>query len=158
LTLTNNQLTSFNGTGLSNLVELDIQANSLTSFNKNGLSNLNILGLGYNQLTSVDVTGLSNLTILGLSNNQLTSLNVFGLTNLERLLINENPMTQSANDSILNLLNYNSVNDGTFTSINGRSFGGTADYNSLISRGWTLTGLYLSEVPETGVARTGIRG
>ena len=147
LTLTDNKITTFNGTGLSNLVELVLNVNSLSSFNAIGLSNLTILDLQYNQLASVDVTGLSNLTILGLRGNQLTTLNVSGLTNLNALYISENPITTSTNNSILDVLNSNNVNGGNFESINGRTSIGTPDYNSLISRGWTLIGVDLLYQP-----------
>jgi len=160
LVLTDNQLTSFSGTGLTNLIELQINACSLTSFNGTDLSSLTILGLQYNQLTSINLTGLTSLVNLGLKGNQLTSLDISGLANLNALYISENPITRSINDSILDVLNSNSVNGGTLMSENGRTSAGTADYNSLISRGWSLTGVDLPLTPPTPTPppRLGIRG
>jgi Leucine-rich repeat (LRR) protein len=57
LALYNNQLTSFDGTGLSGLIELDLTNNQLTSFDGTGLSGLIDLYLTNNQLTSFDGTG-----------------------------------------------------------------------------------------------------
>jgi Leucine-rich repeat (LRR) protein len=73
LNLPNNQLTSFDGTGLSSLIELYLPNNQLTSFDGTGLSSLTSLYLNGNQLTSFDGTGLSSLTQLNLENNPLTS-------------------------------------------------------------------------------------
>jgi Leucine-rich repeat (LRR) protein len=68
------------------------------------------------------------------------------LTNLNALYISENPITRSINDSILDVLNSNNVNGGTLLSENGRTSAGTSDYNSLISRGWSLTGVDLPPI------------
>jgi Leucine-rich repeat (LRR) protein len=57
-----NQITSFNGTGLSGLINLNIENNQLTEFDGTGLSSLNELNLYNNQLTEFDGTGLSSLT------------------------------------------------------------------------------------------------
>ena len=146
LSLTDNPLTSFNGTGLVNLSELQINACSLTSFNGTDLGNLTILGLQYNQLTSINLTGLNSLVNLGLKGNQLTTIDVSGLTNLNAVYISENPITKSTNNSILDVLNSNNVNGGTLVSENGRTYAGTSDYNSLISRGWTLYGVDLTSM------------
>ena len=154
LGLTNNPLTSFNGTGLVNLNELQINACSLTSFNGTDLGNLTILGLQYNQLTSINLTGLTSLVNLGLKGNQLTSLDISGLTNLNALYISENPITRSINDSILDVLNSNNVNGGTLLSENGRTSAGTSDYNSLISRGWSLTGVDLPPMVTLTTSKT----
>jgi hypothetical protein len=74
LQLPNNQITSFNGTGLTSLIRLILEGNQLTSFDGTDLSSLTRLELNNNQLTSFDGTGLSSLTTLNLSNNPLTSL------------------------------------------------------------------------------------
>ena len=153
LYLTKNLLTSFNSTGLTNLVELDLRQNQLTSFSGNGLGLLTELNLTNNPITTFTSSGMSNLTILVLTGNQLTSLNISGLTNLNELYIANlafgpsNNITTSINNSILDVLNSNNVNGGTFRSLNGRTSIGTADYNSLISRGWTLTGVDLPYIP-----------
>ena len=155
LYLTKNLLTSFNSTGLTNLVELDLRQNQLTSFSGNGLGLLTELNLTNNPITTFTSSGMSNLTILVLTGNQLTSLNISGLTNLNELYIANlafgpsNNITTSINNSILDVLNSNNVNGGTFRSLNGRTSIGTADYNSLISRGWTLTGVDLTYQPTT---------
>jgi hypothetical protein len=170
LDLLNNQLTSFDGTGLTSLNELYLNnnqltslsgfifptnltyltliGNHLTSFSQPTLSNLTALELDANQLHLFDGTGLTSLNELYLSGNQLTSLDVSGLINLTILRLvgkgGNNPMTASANDSILSQLNINGLSDGDFKSINGRTSAGTADYNSLISKNWSLSGLDLT--------------
>jgi hypothetical protein len=68
-----------------------------------------------------------------------------------------NPITTSINNSILNKLNSNNIDDGIFRSINGRTSIGTADYNSLISRGWTLMGLDLITPPTPVPTQVGVR-
>ena len=74
--ITNNQLTSFDGTGLSSLTGLYLDNNQLTSFDGTGLSSLTGLYLYDNQLTSFDGTGLSSLTYLYLDNNQLADVSL----------------------------------------------------------------------------------
>ena len=93
LNLSDNQLTSFDGTGLSSLTVLDLYNNLLTSFDGTGLSSLLELGLGFNQLTSFDGTGLSSLTNLGLGYNLLTSFDGTGLSSLTELNLYGNPLT-----------------------------------------------------------------
>lgn len=70
-----NQITSFNGAGLSSLTNLTLNGNQLTSFDGTGLSSLTYLQLESNQLTSFNGAGLSALTDLTLTNNPLTSFN-----------------------------------------------------------------------------------
>jgi Leucine-rich repeat (LRR) protein len=83
LSLISNQLTSFDGTGLSGLNTLFLNDNQLTSLSGFTFpSSLTNLLLTDNQLTSFDATGLSGLTTLNLDNNQLTSLDLSGLPNL----------------------------------------------------------------------------
>lgn len=57
LSLDNNQLTSFDGTGLSSLTYLNLYNNQLTSFDSTGLSSLMTLYLNNNQLTVVNFDG-----------------------------------------------------------------------------------------------------
>ncbi|BBI90681.1 E3 ubiquitin-protein ligase SlrP [Tenacibaculum phage PTm1] len=58
---------------VSNVLEkLNLHNNQLTSFDGSGLSNLKTLYLSNNQLTSFDGSWLSNLKTLDLYNNQLT--------------------------------------------------------------------------------------
>ena len=49
-------------------------------------------------------------------------------------------------DSILNQLEANSLENGQFYTIGGRTAAGTDDYNTLISRGWTIEGADLPSV------------
>jgi Leucine-rich repeat (LRR) protein len=144
LFLNGNQLTLFDGTGLSSLTELDLSANFLTSFDGTGLSGLTGLSLSDNQLTSFNGTGLSGLTGLVLDGNLLTGLDISSLESLINLIMNEkaggNPLSASANDSILNQFVTNGLENGAFTTIGGRTAAGTGDYDTLISRGWTIEG------------------
>ena len=91
--ITNNQLTSFDGTGLSSLTGLYLDNNQLTSFDGTGLSSLTGLYLRNNQLTSFDGTGLSLLIDLYLDNNQLTSFDGTGLSSLTGLYLYDNQLT-----------------------------------------------------------------
>jgi hypothetical protein len=93
LQLYNNQLTTFSGTGLSALTTLDITGNQLTSFSGTGLSALTSLYLYNNQLTTFSGTGLSALTYLDLNNNQLTTFSGTGLSALTDLYIQNNNLT-----------------------------------------------------------------
>lgn len=167
LLLGNNELTTFNTTGLTALVDLGLWNNQLTTFDGTGLESLTQLNLSSNSITTLDLSSLSNLTVLNLVDNQLTSFDTTGLSSLTTLYLESsdeiggNQLTTSANNSILDQLNSNNLNGGTFVSINGRTSTGTADYNSLISKGWNLLGLDLiTIIPEipAGVATIGIRG
>jgi hypothetical protein len=166
LNLSGNLLTSFIGTGLSSLTELDLSGSLLTSFIGTGLSSLTTLLLYSNhQLVSFNGTGLSSLTDLGFQDNYqlttfiggdmglikvlnfggwgvttLTSVDVSGLSSLTTLDLRNNPLIASANDSILDQLEANGLADGTFITIGGRTSAGTGDYDTLISRGWTIEG------------------
>jgi Leucine-rich repeat (LRR) protein len=143
LDLNNNQLTSFDGTDLSSLTNLNLGLNQLTSFDGTGLSSLTQLYLQGNQLTSFDGTGLSSLTELYLQTNQLTSFDGTGLSSLIYLEINDNQLTSSVNNQILNQLNQNGLSGGEFYSSNGRTSASNADYDNLVSLGWSITGLDL---------------
>ena len=150
LDLANNQLTGFTGTGLSGLSELDLYGNLLTLFDGTGLFGLTDLDLGNNQLTSFDGTDLSRLTSLTLGGNLLTGLDVSPMVNLTSLTLNDkddsNPLTASANDSILDQLKTNGLENGVFYTIGGRTSAGTGGYDTLITRGWTITGADLVSV------------
>jgi YD repeat-containing protein len=68
-----NQITSFDGSGLSSsLTYLDLSSNLLTSFSSTGLSGLTNLHLYNNLLTSFSGVGLGNLTNLELNKNNIT--------------------------------------------------------------------------------------
>jgi hypothetical protein len=95
LLLGGNQLTSFDGTGLSSLTSLQLYNNQLTSFDGTGLSSLTVLSLNYNQLTGFSSTGLSALTSLTLSGNPLTSFDPTGLTAIQQMAVSYNPQLSS---------------------------------------------------------------
>ena len=155
LHLMNSQLTSFDGTGLTSLTYLNLRNNQLTSFDGTGLTSLHTLGLGNNQLTSFDGTDLTSLQQLSLANNLLTSLDVSPMSLLKNLHLADpyglqgNPMTAAANDTIMSQFVTNGLTNGTFSTDNGRTSDGTADYNTLIAEGWNLVGLELVEETTT---------
>jgi Leucine-rich repeat (LRR) protein len=137
LNLSANQLTSFDGTGLTSLTYLEIQNSQLTSLNgftfPESLTELNLsanqltslsgstfpesltdLYLENNQFTSFDGTGLSSLTYLNLDGNQLTSFDGTGLSSLTQLFLIGNQLDASDNDLILAQLDDNGVENGYF--------------------------------------------
>ncbi len=150
LDLKSNQLTSFDGTGLSALTILDLSSNQLTSFTGTGLSSLTYLYLSDNPLTSFTGTGLSSLTYLDLYNHQLTSLDITNLTGLQYLYFNGDFVTPSTNNSLLAQLAANELaNDwdsGEFYTTGGRTSAGTADYDYLITNNWVVDGADLVPV------------
>jgi Leucine-rich repeat (LRR) protein len=112
LELPNNQITTFNGTGLSSLTYLDLGVNQLTEFDGTDLSSLTELYLSDNQLTEFDGTDLTSLTFLDLSGNQLTTIVGFlfptSLTNLQLGSSKENlnnNLTSVDLSSLVNLTN-----------------------------------------------------
>lgn len=170
LDLNSNQLTSFDGTGLSSLIELYLSDNQLTSFNGTGLSSLQRLLMGNNQLTSFNSTDLNNVYQIVIDNNQLTSLNVSNLNLLNSLTMYSsktggNPMTPSANDTIINKFLQNAIANnfsaGYFESIGGRTSASSSAYNSLIGYPYNFTfqgNLDLVTPPVVGSGRLAIRG
>ena len=152
LGLVNNQITSFDGTGLINLTGLNLNSNLLTSFDGTDLSALTYLFIYNNQLTSFNGSGLSTLNDLTLQNNQLTSFDATGLNNLQFLNISNNLLTNptSTNNSLLSLLAANELaNDwdsGEFYTTGGRTSAGTADYDYLIANNWVVDGADLVPV------------
>ena len=151
LSLSNNKLTSFNGTGLSALNTLTLTNNQLTSFNGTGLSALNTLDLSSNQLTSFNGAGLTTLTELYLTNNNLTSFNVAGLTALTDLSLSSNNLT-SFNGTGLSALNTLDLSYNQLTSFNGTGLSAVTelrlDSNNLTSFNGTgltaVTALYIN--------------
>jgi Leucine-rich repeat (LRR) protein len=150
-----NQLTSFDGTDLTSLTNLNLGYNQLTSFNGTGLTGLQNLDLSSNLLTSFDGTDLTNLDTLVLLGNDLTSLDVSPMTSLLYLNLtdpyglNGNPMTPSANNAILSHL-INQISEarpGHFFTSGGRTAASTSNYDSLIADGWNLIGLELYTPP-----------
>ena len=153
LILGDNQLTSFDGTGLSSLTHLYLNSNQLTSFDGTGLSSLTILSIFNNQLSGFTETELSGLTELYLSSNQLTSFDGTGLSGLTTLNLQNNPLTPQVNDSILDTLYLNGLENGQFYTSNGRTAASTSDYNTLISRNWGIQGADLPTPPSSGKLR-----
>ena len=177
--LQDNQLTSFDGTGLSSLTELDLRDNQLTEFDGTGLSSLTTLDLSGNPLTtfiggdmglitslnfgpdsnggwnittleSFDGTGLSSLTELYLGGNQLTSLDVTPMVNLSQLILSNNLITPQNWDSILSGLVGLGNEDGNLkVGTTQRTNASTADYNTLVSRNWVINGTFEIYTPPT---------
>ena len=147
LNLGGNGLTLFNGTDLTSLTSLNLGGNGLTSFNGTGLSGLTTVDLSANMITSFDGTDLTSLTQLYLAGNLLTGLDVSPMTSLTSLILNDkegaNPLTSAANNSILDQLVANGLENGNFSTINWRTDKGTADFNTLINRGWEIKGANL---------------
>ena len=132
LNLGNNQLTSFDGTGLSGLTALNLNDKQLTSFDGTGLSSLTQLYLRTNEtLTTINLSGLTNLTLLDLRyttniptltlsdletpnlvNLYLLGSNITGLT-LSNLSNLSNIATQGAMEflEVVSLTNLPNIND-----------------------------------------------
>jgi len=181
LDLKNNQLTSFDGTGLTALTDLELEGNQLISFNGTGLTALTYLGLGNNSLTSLnnftfpssltnlnlytnqltafDGAGLINLNYLDLSDNQLTLFNGTDLNVLQNLYIINNFLTPSINNSLLAQLAANELANswgyGTFQTTGGRTSAGTADYDYLIANSWDVQG---ADLIPTGTGKLRVKG
>lgn len=121
-------LTSLNVTGLTELLNLDGNSNVvLTSIvGLNTLPNLQILDIKYNMLTSIDITGLSNLHELVLKWNQLTADSIAVL--FHELL----------SDATIGLIDVSGIHNPSNASYSTWSSQCIADYNTLISRGWTI--------------------
>jgi len=88
-----NQLTSLDVHSLTALTELECYGNQLTKLNVQGCSALNKLNCYSNQLTSLDVQSLKALTELNCGFNKLSSLDVHGLNALEKLNCIGNQLT-----------------------------------------------------------------
>jgi Leucine-rich repeat (LRR) protein len=150
LYLGNNRLSEFDGTPLSSLTELDLGNNQLTEFDGTPLTSLIYLDLKSNQLSEFDGTGLSSLTGLNLGTNQLTTLGISNMDYLQYLFVDSNLLTPSVNNSLLVKLAANELsndwNYGQFYTTGGRTSAGTGDYDTLISRGWTIEGADLVSV------------
>lgn len=88
-----NQLTTLNASGLTELQYLVCNDNQLTTLNVSGLTKLKTLKCYNNQLTTLNAGGLTELDNLTCNNNQLTALNLSGSTKLCRLQCNANKLT-----------------------------------------------------------------
>ena len=163
LFLYDNQLTSFDGAGLSSVTSLNLSNNQLTSFDGTGLSSVTALFLHNNQLTSFDGTGLSSVTTLGLTNNQLTSFDGAGLSSLTSLNLSNNQFT-SFDGTGLSLLTSLTLSNNQFTSFDGTGLSSLTDIslfgNQLTSFDGTglslLTSLTLSYNQLTSFDGTGL--
>ena len=123
---------SGNPTGAIEIMRLGIpsHSNQITSFDGTGLTSLTGLVLVNNLLTSFDGTGLSGLTHLELQGNLLTSFDVTDLSSLTQLYLVGNQLTSSSNNQILQQLNQNGLSGGEFYSSNGRTSASNADYDN----------------------------
>lgn len=127
LFLYDNQLTSFDGAGLSSVTSLNLSNNQLTSFDGTGLSLLTSLTLSYNQLTSFDGTGLSSLVFLYFSDNPLATFENLSLPVCEAVDVQNNNLPSAELDELYTSLG---VNPGTVPP-------------------WHLTGIYVAGNPGT---------
>ena len=163
LYLNGNQITSFDGTGLTSLSYLDLSGNQFTSFDGTGLTSLIDLYLNGNQLTSFDGTGLTSLTQLDLGGNQLTSLNGTGLTSLTTLNLGGNQFT-SFDGTGLTSLTYLNLGGNQLTSFDGTGLTSLTQLELYINQltsfdgtGLTsLTQLYLGDNQLTSFDGTGL--
>jgi len=100
LDLSYHNLTTFAGTGLSELTTLTLNNNNLTTFSGTGMSELTELNLANNNLTTFSGTLLSKLTLLALSNNNLTTFSGIGMSALTELILNNNNLTTFSNTGL----------------------------------------------------------
>lgn len=105
LECTNNQLTSLNLSGLSNLVRLSCGSNPLTSLNLSGLTSLTNLVCYANKLISLNLDGLTGLEFLDCSDNKLATLDVSKLTKLTTLKCYKNQLTTLDVSKLIQLTN-----------------------------------------------------
>jgi hypothetical protein len=152
LDLASNQLTSFDGTGLTGLTGLSLAGNPLISFYGGDMTQIGSLNFpgdwSLNTLETFDGGNMTALTQLILNYNQLTSFDGTGLSSLGFLSLVENQLTPQVNNSILNQLALNGLENGEFYTSGGRTAAGTASYDTLISRNWYIEGADL--VPIVG--------
>ena len=169
LTLSNNPLTTFNGTGITDLCRLYLQGCvQLNTFNGTGLSSLNLITLdgctGLNtfiaggnmpliknlsfgqwgvRLTTFDGNGLSGLESLYLFNSYLTSFDTTGLSSLKMLYLDNNQLT-SFDGTGLSSLNWLHLQSNQLT-----TFVGTGLTNL---KGLVLMGNQLTSFDGTGLS------
>lgn len=93
LTLSNNQLTNFDGTGLNKLGHLILNDNKIKTFNVNSVCSLIQLELANNELTDFPDIVWAKMVKLVLSNNKLTSFNNKHLPELGYLYLSHNQLT-----------------------------------------------------------------
>jgi len=112
------QIISFNGIGLSGLIELDLLFNDLTGFTGTGLSSLTTLKLNENNLQSFDGDGLSSITYLSLYSNELSTINISNLTTLEYFDFYDNNLTEFTGIGLSNVVECY-LNNNQIVSFNG---------------------------------------
>jgi Leucine-rich repeat (LRR) protein len=140
----NNNLTSLDVSGLTNLATLNCSGNSLTSLEATGLTNLtNLTGLdcSYISLTSLDATGLTNLTVLTCGGGNLTSLDVSGLINLTQLDCSSSSLTSLDASGLTNLTALDCSYSSSLTSLD---VTGLTNLTYLYCRSNNLTSLDVS--------------
>jgi len=144
LELSYDQITSFDGTGLTGLTDLRLDNNGLTSLNDFIFPpSLTSLSLGNNQLTEFDGTDLVNLTQLYLNNNGLISLDNFIFpTSLTNLGLGSNQLT-SFDGTDLSGLTMLDLSGNPLTTFIGGDMGliTELDFNSPSKRSWDITTL-----------------
>ena len=130
------------GDGADKLVENANGEFTIISCDVDGNESGNIININlYNQkITSFDTTGLSGLTHLLLSDNQLTTLDVSDLVNIQNLYLFNNQLSSEEQDSILNALADNSVQNGNLAvRLSERTSASDDALNTLIStKNWNV--------------------
>lgn len=138
-----------NGNTSGNITYLNLNANNITSFSAVGESQITFgLELRNNQLTTFNKTGLpTSLNTLLLTSNLLTTLDISGLTGIQQLWLESNSISESNYNTILSILDSNGVQNGEFLAEGNRTSASNTNYQSLINKGWTITGLNLISTP-----------
>jgi surface protein len=90
----NNDLTSIDISGLTQLVDFRCGANGITSLDLSNNTEINVLIVSGNELSEIDVSDLTKLSLqFSCDNNDLTSLDVSNNPLLKRLFIQNNQIT-----------------------------------------------------------------
>jgi hypothetical protein len=140
--LDDNQLTSFDGTGLSGLTNLTLYNNQLTSFTGTGLSSLTELGLGGNPLVSFNGGDMGQITYLGFQDwgiSTLTSFDGTGLSGLTGLSLNGNPLTSFYGGDMTQITSLNFPGDWSITTLETFDGGNMTGLTYLVLAGNQLT-------------------
>ena len=138
---TNGTFGSLSLTKNTKLTYLDVSGVvSLTSLNVLGLTLLEELYCQGCSIGTLTLTGATSLVRIEADNNKLLGVNLSGLNSLTYADFGNNAFSGSNRNSILETLDYNSTNNGTLIApLEGRTSASDVYYNSLISRGWSLT-------------------
>ena len=141
---------------LSNNTELSIlscYANNLTSLDISMLPELVHINLQQNPISSIDVSNNPKLTELGANQMLLTSLDISSSPKIEILSLRGNLLTSTSIDNILISLNASGVENGSFDYHDNpgeTSLTASVEYDSLIAKGWSITGTPPSGTPPSG--------